>query len=100
VALHPVDRAAADAAGIAVRNVPGYCTEEVSDHAVALLLAATRAIVPLAAATRRGHWRSARRVKLRRLSGLTLGIVGAGWIGRRVVEKARAFGFRIVAFDP
>jgi D-3-phosphoglycerate dehydrogenase / 2-oxoglutarate reductase len=98
-----VDLERAAAAGIPVANVPDYCTEEVSDHALTLLLASVRRILPAAVATRSGNWdvfdwpeiRS-----IRRLSQLTLGLVGAGRIGSRVATKAQAFGMRTVAYDP
>lgn len=97
-----VDAGAAAAAGIRVRNVPDYCTDEVSDHAVALLLAAQRRLLPLATATAAGAWPGDRPVTgtIRRLRGQTLGIAGAGRIGRLVARKARAFGFRTIAYDP
>lgn len=103
IGMDKVDGPAAKAAGIPVRNVPDYCTDEVSDHAVALLLAAERRILPFATATAAGGWPNDDRSltgSLRRLRGQTLGIAGAGRIGRLVAAKARAFGFRTVAYDP
>jgi D-3-phosphoglycerate dehydrogenase / 2-oxoglutarate reductase len=103
IGMDKVDGPAAAAAGIPVRNVPDYCTDEVSDHAMALLLAAQRRLVPFAAATAAGGWPNGDRSitgSLRRLRGQTLGIAGAGRIGRLVASKARAFGFRTVAYDP
>jgi D-3-phosphoglycerate dehydrogenase / 2-oxoglutarate reductase len=103
IGMDKVDGDAAKAAGIPVRNVPDYCTDEVSDHALALLLAAQRRILPFATATAAGGWPNddpAITGSLRRLRGQTLGIAGAGRIGRLVAAKARAFGFRTVAFDP
>ncbi len=98
-----VDGAGAAAAGIPIRNVPDYCTDEVSDHALALLLAAQRRLLPLANATAAGEWPAGDRSILgsvRRLRGQTLGIAGAGRVGRLVARKARAFGFRTIAHDP
>jgi D-3-phosphoglycerate dehydrogenase len=103
IGMDKVDGAATKAAGIPVRNVPDYCTDEVSDHALALLLSAQRRILPFATATAAGGWPNDDRAitgSLRRLRGQTLGIAGAGRIGRLVAAKARAFGFRTVAFDP
>jgi D-3-phosphoglycerate dehydrogenase len=103
IGMDKVDGPAAAAAGIPVRNVPDYCTDEVSDHALALLLAAERRILPFATATAAGGWPNDDRSitgSLRRLRGQTLGIAGAGRIGRLVAAKARAFGFRTIAFDP
>jgi D-3-phosphoglycerate dehydrogenase len=103
IGMDKVDGPAAAAAGIPVRNVPDYCTDEVSDHALALLLAAERRILPFATATAARGWPNGDRSitgSLRRLRGQTLGIAGAGRIGRLVAAKARAFGFRTVAYDP
>ena len=103
IGMDKVDGPAAETAGIPVRNVPDYCTDEVSDHALALLLAAQRRILPFATATAAGSWPNDDRSltgSLRRLRGQTLGIAGAGRIGRLVAAKARAFGFRTIAYDP
>lgn len=103
VGTDQVDRAAADAAGIAVANVPDYCTLEVADHALALLLAAQRRLLPIAAAARRGEWNlyGTNEVDgLRRLAGQTLGVLGAGRIGHLVAQRGRAFGFTTIAHDP
>src|SRR5439155_1008421 len=89
--------------GIPVRNVPDYCTEEVSDHALALLLAAERRLTAFAELAASGQWDVVGRPEnesIRRLRGQTLGILGAGRIGSKVARKARAFGFRTIAFDP
>src|SRR6186997_1830575 len=93
IGMDKVDGPAAKEAGIPVRNVPDYCTDEVSDHAVTLLLAAQRRILPFATATAAGGWPNGDRSitgSLRRLRGQTLGIAGAGRIGRLVAAKARA----------
>jgi phosphoglycerate dehydrogenase-like enzyme len=103
IGMDKVDGPAAKAAGIPLRNVPDYCTDEVSDHAVALLLAAQRRLLPFATATAAGGWPNdelAITGSLRRLRGQTLGIAGAGRIGRLVAAKASAFGFRTIAYDP
>ena len=74
--------------------------DEVADHAMALLLAAIRLIVPMARRTEAGDWdlRDAPEIwQIPRLRGLTLGVVGAGHIGTRVAERARAFGMLTVA---
>jgi D-3-phosphoglycerate dehydrogenase len=103
IGMDKVDGPAASAAGIPVRNVPGYCTDEVSDHAMTLLLAAQRRLLPIANATAAGEWPLRDRNQLatiRRLRGQTLGIAGAGRTGRLVARKARGFGFRTIAHDP
>ncbi len=106
VVIYAIGRDAADSpevkeSGLLVRSVPGYCIDEVSDHAIALLLASERQIVGLDIATREGKWLQAKSsLRLRRLRGRSLGIVGAGRIGKEVARKARAFGLQTLAFDP
>ncbi len=98
-----LDNVAVDAAqelGIAVGNVPEYGHEEISNHAIALLLALARKLPAFDAAVRRGGTAVPAPQSVRRLSQSTLGLVGLGRIGRRVAEKARAFGLTVVAHDP
>ena len=115
VGYDQVDTAAATEFGIVVTHVPDYCTDEVSDHAMALILALHRRVPWLDGAIKAGRWgqgvsyggnRPASshageypgpRTQLR---GQTLGIVGFGRIGRQVAEKARGFGLRVIAADP
>jgi D-3-phosphoglycerate dehydrogenase / 2-oxoglutarate reductase len=87
--------------GILVTNVPDFCVEEVSDHALALLLACARRVVPFARATREGTWDLLGRAPgLPRLRGQTLGLVGYGNIARTLVPKARGLGLRVLAYTP
>lgn len=88
-----LDNLAVDACtrrGIWVTNVPDYCVEEVSDHAVAMLLAWARGLLPFDRSVRGGVWDPAA-ARLRRVANLTVGIVGYGRIGRRTAEKLAAF---------
>src|SRR5918911_4481257 len=89
----------ASQAGIMVTNVPDYCIDEVSDHALALLLNLARGIGRATQATRSGEWDIGVVQPLYRLRGRTLAIVGFGRIGRALADKARPLGLRIVAFD-
>jgi D-3-phosphoglycerate dehydrogenase len=82
--------------GIWVTNVPDYAVEEVSDHAVGMLLACARGLVHYDREVRAGHWDPAG-AKLRRVRDLTCGIIGFGRTGRRTAEKLRAFGMRVLA---
>ena len=100
VGLDNVDVDAAQELGIAVGNVPEYGHEEISNHAIALLLALSRKLPAFDAAVRRGGTGIPAPQSIRRLSHGTLGLVGLGRIGRRVAEKARAFGMSVVAYDP
>jgi D-3-phosphoglycerate dehydrogenase len=99
VGLDNIDVAQASSRGVLVTNVPDYCVEEVSDHAVGLVLAWTRGLVAADREVRAGQWNPAS-ARLRRLSNLTCGVVGFGRIGRRTAEKLRALGARVVANNP
>jgi D-3-phosphoglycerate dehydrogenase len=94
-----VDVKAAEAAGIWVTNVPGYCTEEVAEHTLGLLLSCVRAIPDKDRGVRSGGWNINR--PIRRMSGRVLGIAGFGATGRAFWEKVRGFAFsQILVSDP
>jgi D-3-phosphoglycerate dehydrogenase len=100
-----VDIAAATEKGICVANNPYYCLEEVSDHAMALILACARKFYQLVPDIKSGKWSTqadylSALKPLHRLSGQTLGLIGFGNIARALVPKAKAFGFRIIAYAP
>ena len=86
--------------GIIVTNVPDYCIEEVSDHALALILACSRKICQLNKNVKSGKWDFKDYRPMYRLKGQTLGIVSFGKIPRRLVEKVSAYKFNIIACDP
>jgi len=100
IGVDNVDLPAATERGITVTNVPDYCIDEVSDHAVALLLACARKILLLDRRVRAGRWEAGDARPVYRLRGRTLGLVGFGKIPRRVAEKAQALGLRVLAYDP
>jgi D-3-phosphoglycerate dehydrogenase len=83
-----------------VTKVPDYCIDEVSDHALALLLALVRKIPFSNAQVHGGTWAMSAVVPIHRLRGSVLGLVGFGRIPQLVAPKAQAFGIRVVAFDP
>ena len=99
-----VDNIAVDTAtelGIVVTYVPDYCVDEVSDHVMAMLLAWNRRIVLFDRATKNKGWGSeGLGMRIMRLRGKKLGVVGFGRIGRAVGEKAQAFGMEVLAYDP
>ena len=99
VGLDNIDVAAATGHGVLVTNVPDYCVQEVSDHAVGLVLAYTRGLVTADREVRAGRWNPAG-ARLRRLSALTCGVVGFGRIGRATVAKLQALGVRVVISHP
>lgn len=100
IGVDNVDLEAASARGIIVTNVPDYCIEEVSDHALALLLACARRVVSLDRQVRTGRWIAKDAVPTYRLRGQVLGLVGFGKIPRAVAARAQALGLEILAFDP
>ena len=95
-----VDVDAATEAGIIVANVPDYCIDEVSTHAVALLLCCVRDVVNTHAKMVDGAWDTHTPTPVSRVHGRTLGLVGFGQIGRAVARKLAPWGLRILATDP
>ena len=100
IGVDNVDLAAATHAGIVVTKVPDYCLDEVSDHAMALLLALVRKIPLANARVQAGRWEMKAVVPIHRLRGTVLGLVGFGRIPQLVAPKAKSFGLRVMACDP
>ncbi len=100
VGVDTVDIAAATERGIMVANVPDYCVDEVSDHAVAMTLALLRKLAQGDRNVRRGEWSLAPLKPMSRISSLTIGIIGMGRIGRAIAAKLAPFGARITYHDP
>jgi len=102
-----IDVQAATDYGICVSFMGDYCSEEVAEHAMALILACARKLVRLDRAVRRGEWTSDDSPQIAnilppmsQIKGQTLGIIGLGRIGRLIAAKAKAFRLRVIAFDP
>lgn len=85
--------------GVAVCNVPGYGTEVVSDHAIALALACLRRINEQDAAIRAGSWGYEPTRPLGQCRGRTFGVIGMGAIGSAVARKAKGMGFNVVCWS-
>jgi D-3-phosphoglycerate dehydrogenase / 2-oxoglutarate reductase len=100
IGLDTIDVPQASAQGIVVTNVPDYCIDEVSDHALALALSLARGVVLLDRRVRSGSWAPTDARPLHRLRGRTFGLVGFGRIARALAAKASALGYEIVATDP
>jgi D-3-phosphoglycerate dehydrogenase len=100
IGVDNVDLDAATAAAIVVTKVPDYCIDEVSDHAMALLLALVRKIPSSNAQVHAGRWEMKAVVPIHRLRGRVLGLVGFGRIPQLVAPKAKAFGLRVIVYDP
>lgn len=99
VGLDSIDLKAAEERGVWVANVPDYGIDEVSTHAMALLLAQLRGVAPLVQSTRSGAWDASPAKPIRRFRGQTVGVLGFGRIGRAFAEKALGFGVRVIAHD-
>ena len=100
IGVDNVDIPAATSRGIVVTRVPDYCLDEVSDHAMALLLSLVRKIPSSNACTHSGRWEMKAVTPIHRLRGTTLGLVAFGQIPQLVAPKAKAFGLRVVSYDP
>jgi D-3-phosphoglycerate dehydrogenase len=97
--LDNVDLDAASARGIVVMNAPGANSVSVAEHALGLMLAASRSIPRADASMKEGRW-AKQGLMGAELRGKTLGVVGLGRIGQAVAARARAFGMTVVAHDP
>jgi D-3-phosphoglycerate dehydrogenase len=100
IGVDMIDLDAATEHGILVCNTATYCLDEVSNHAMGLLLMLNRGLLLDVDALRSGGWFRSTSAPPRRLSGQRLGLVGLGNIGRLVAGKARGFGLDVVAYDP
>jgi phosphoglycerate dehydrogenase-like enzyme len=90
-----VDLSAAEELGITVSNTPGYGAPYVSEHALTLALAVSRQIVQNDRHIRQGGWT---RGFIDELYGKTLGVVGTGAIGQRMIELGRGIGMKVIAW--
>ena len=101
VGVDNIDVAKATETGIAVTYVPDYCIDEVSDHVFALLLSWNRKVIQLNDSVKNSGWGSMElNMRIMRLRGKTLGIIGFGRIGQSVANKAKAFGLKVLVCDP
>jgi D-3-phosphoglycerate dehydrogenase len=99
IGVDVIDLDAAQALRIGVANVPTYCLEEVSNHAIAMILSLARRIPQEHYGIVHGKWRTSQQW-LPAVSEMTLGLVGFGGIARLVARKAQAIGFEVQATDP
>jgi D-3-phosphoglycerate dehydrogenase len=99
VGVDNIDVPAATERGIVVMNAPDGNTITTAEHTIALLIALARRVPQANSSLKSGHWDRKSFIGVE-LQGKTLGVVGLGRIGRTVSARARAFGMKIVAFDP
>jgi D-3-phosphoglycerate dehydrogenase len=100
IGVDMIDLDAATERGILVCNTATYCLDEVSNHAMGLLLMLNRGLLQDIDAVRSSGWFRSTGTPPRRLQGQRLGLVGLGNIGKLVARKARGFGLDVVAYDP
>jgi D-3-phosphoglycerate dehydrogenase len=100
VGVNTIDLDAATRKGIVVSNCTDYCLDEVSDHAMALLLDSARKVSFLNGRTKAGIWDYKQAIPVYRLRGRVLGLIGFGRIAQNLSVKANAFGLRVVVYDP
>ena len=102
IGYNHVDVQAATEHGILVTNTPAFCTEEVSNHTIMLLLACAKRLIRLDQGMRRGHWPDNRYLEttlspVGSVYGQRLGLIGFGSIGRQVARKAKVLGLHVSA---
>ncbi|MFA1710836.1 C-terminal binding protein [Peribacillus frigoritolerans] len=100
VGVNTIDLNAAKEKGITVANVPDYGMEEVSNHALALLLSSARKVTLLNKEVKKGNWDFKVCVPIHRFNEQTVGVLGFGRIPRRFIEKVKPLGFKTAAYDP
>lgn len=105
IGYNNIDTMAATEEGIPVAYVPDASVAEVSDHAMALIMCFSRKLLTINQAAKEGAWQLGRGLgafvrPLYRLNEQTLGLVGLGRIGKVISQKAKAFGLRIIVYDP
>ncbi len=99
--FNSIDVPAAADSGINVCAIDEYCTDEVADHAILLMLALSRRLTEYHAQVQQDlSWQFDAMTGLRRMSDQTLGIIGFGRIGQAVARRAVGFGMPLLAFDP
>lgn len=100
IGVDTIDVAAATEKGIMVANVPDYCVDEVSDHALTLLLMLSRQMVPAISIAKEDTWAIVKMPKLHRLRGQTCGLLGCGKIGSLLARKVSSLGMQVIVCDP
>ena len=99
--LDAIDIPVATECGVWVTYVADYSIDEVSTHAIALILNHARRLRQMVASVKAGNWYDAARIEpAPRIKGQVLGVIGLGRIGRTVAAKARGLGLNVIAYDP
>jgi len=99
IGLDNVDIPAASKRGIVVMNTPEGNTITTAEHTVALMMALSRNIPQATASLKAGKWEK-KKLEGRELFNKTLGLIGAGHIGRIVAERAKGLRMKVIVYDP
>lgn len=99
IGVDNIDITAATDKGIYVANVPDYCTDEVSNHAIAMIFAMSKKLLQLHESVKNGQWNYTVSKPLYRFEGKTLGLIGFGRIPTMIARKMSLFGLKIIAYD-
>ncbi len=99
VGTENIDREAANKKGVVVMHTPFGSTTTTAEHTIAMLMSLARQIPAACQSTKAGNWQAERFLGVE-IAGKTLGVIGAGKIGRLVVERARALKMKAVVYDP
>lgn len=100
IGFDSVDIDAATEHGVSVVNVPSYCLDEVSTHAMALILGCVRKVSLFDREIKGGTWDWNQGKPIHRLTEQTIGLAGFGEIPQMLAGKAEAFGLDVIAYDP
>jgi D-3-phosphoglycerate dehydrogenase len=100
IGVETIDIPAAIARGIMVANVPDYCVDEVTDHALTLLLMLSRQVIPALSLAREERWSLAKMPPLHRLRDQVCGLFGFGQMGSLLARKVSGLGMRVLTHDP
>jgi len=99
IGIENIDMDAANRYGIVVTNTPTGSTTTIAEHAIAMMLSLARMIPQAHISVRQGQWSSAKFIGTE-ISGKTLGVIGGGKIGRKVIEYAHGLHMNVNLYDP
>jgi D-3-phosphoglycerate dehydrogenase len=100
IGLDMIDLKGADEERIPVAYVPDYCVDEVSNHAISLILSSERRLLIFDRNIRNGDWGMKNIYPIHRFNEKTIGLLGFGRLAQAVATKLKGFGVRILAYDP
>jgi len=102
VGVDTIDLDAATEYGVMVVNFPDFCTREVANHALALMLACSRKLLRLDRALREEGWQASRAIRIPSgtIHDETVGLLAFGNIARAFAQRAHALNMHVIAYDP